>query len=149
MGMPPHITLLYPFLKMNEYTQESHDKLSDIISKIRPFSINIKGIGRFPNVLYMTAEPKETIISIIQSLVQAFPDYLPYAGEFPINELTPHLTIASDSSEKKLDFIEKEFIKEIGEINIENMSVEKISFSVRTAGQWRQLCSFQLENISV
>lgn len=146
-GMPPHITLLYPFLKTNEYTQQNHNILVDVISKMQPFSFRFEGVDRFPGVLYLKVSQKEKIINIIQKIVHEFPDFLPYGGKFPINELTPHLSIAVSSSEKKLDFIEQEFINEIGIMNLDSIFVEYLSLSVRISGNWIQLSSFQLKNV--
>lgn len=144
-GMPPHITLLYPFLSVHEYTQRTHNRLVDVTSTFHPFYMSIGGLKRFPGVLYLEVSHKENILHMIQKLVHEFPSFLPYGGKIPLHELTPHITIAVDPSEQKLDVIEQEFTRETGRLPIESVPVDTLSFSVRTSGQWIQLSSFQFK----
>ncbi len=146
-GMPPHITLLYPFLKQDEYKQHTHDILVEVISNLHPFTIEFGGLARFPGILYLKTSQEEKIRSIIRKLVHAFPSFPPYGGNFSINELTPHMTVAVDPSETKLDNIERVFKHEIDGINMESHFVEHLTFSVRSLNQWTQLSTFDLKDV--
>lgn len=143
-GMPPHVTLLYPFLTVQEYTLHTRALLAGVIATFQPFSLHVGGVHRFPGVVYLEVSPRESILHMIQRLVHEFPLYLPYGGAIPLQELTPHVTLAIDASEKTLHDIAHAFTRDTAHMTFESVLVEALSLSVRTSGRWRQLSSFQL-----
>jgi 2'-5' RNA ligase len=146
LGMPPHITLLYPFLSNTEYDQQTSSRLADVISKIQPFSIEFGGLGRFPGALYLNVREEEKIRELIRKLLYVFPEFPPYGGKFSVDELTPHITVAVDTSTEKLDSVEQNFKEEYQLSNVQSVLVERIMFSVRTSDGWIQYRSFELGN---
>lgn len=141
-GMPPHVTLLYPFLTAEEYTPRAEARLADVSATFRPFSLHVGGIRRFPGVLYLEVSPREPILHLIERLVEVFPACLPYGGTIPLRDLVPHVTLAVDPADDRLADIARAFARETARVTFERMPVEAVSMAVKASGRWRQLCSF-------
>jgi 2'-5' RNA ligase len=143
-GMPPHVTLLYPFLTASDYTHTTQTLLAEIMATCPPFDLHLGGLHRFPGVLYIEVTPKEPILYMIQRLVHEFPTCVPYGGTIPVHDLTPHVTLAINPSAETLDEIAHAFTRETAQMTCESMVIEAVSVSVKTSGRWRQLSVFQL-----
>jgi 2'-5' RNA ligase len=94
LGVPPHITLLFPFV-----TPMTDDLLRDLRSVfiVQRFTLVLRSIDRFPGVAYLVPEPAAPFTELTGDLVRRYPDHPPYGGEsFPV---VPHLTIAQGGEE--------------------------------------------------
>ncbi len=91
LGVPAHITLIYPFLPADVLSAAVRRLLARALAAHRPFTFRLSGVRRWPNSYYLAVEPMEPFQAIVRSLVDVFPEYPPYAGEF---EYVPHVTIA-------------------------------------------------------
>jgi 2'-5' RNA ligase len=97
-GLPPHVTLLFPFGDDAALTPEHAQAVRDLLSSFPPFDFALQRFGPLiaspstGTVLYLAPDPAEPFAAMTQALADAFPDYPPYAGEFA--ELVPHLTVA-------------------------------------------------------
>ena len=56
-----------------------------------PFNFKLARLRRFPNhkSLFLDPDPKEVILDLTRIIAEAFPDYLPYEGTIPLDELHP------------------------------------------------------------
>lgn len=94
-GMPPHITLLGPFVEADRLDAEVARKLRGAIGDIPAFDFELSGTARFESgVLYVTVKPVELVRVLIGRLCAAFPEFQPY-GQFTPDEVIPHLTVAT------------------------------------------------------
>jgi 2'-5' RNA ligase len=94
-GLPPHITLLYPFTDSALLTQERVREAAGIVGAVDPFDVSLASTARFeldPPVLYLAPDPAAPFAAITRALVAAFPEHQPYDGRHP--DLVPHLTVA-------------------------------------------------------
>src|SRR5439155_3760547 len=55
IGVPPHITLLFPFVA--RITEDLISDLQDVFAPIAPFAIELREVERFPGVAYLAPEP--------------------------------------------------------------------------------------------
>ncbi len=92
VGVPAHITILYPFCPPDAITTAVLDDLCRAIAGIQPFEFCLATIGRFPGVLYLTPEPATPFVRLTEAIARQFPEYPPYGGRF--QTIVPHLTIA-------------------------------------------------------
>jgi hypothetical protein len=90
-GLPPHLTLVWPFRRSRAVDHRSVQMLAEIFAATVPFSYCFSRLGRFPNVLYLAPEPASRFEDLILRLGRAFPDCPPYGGTF--DRIVPHLTV--------------------------------------------------------
>ena len=90
-GMPPHVTLMVPFADSSGLDYR-RDALGRVVGEFRQFEVTLSGTARFAGLLYLRPEPEEPFVALTEALVEAFPAFLPYGGEF--EEIVPHATVA-------------------------------------------------------
>ena len=61
MGMPAHVTLLYPFLAPDDVGSEALADLRVCFQQFSPFPFTLAETHRFPSVLYLGPEPEGAI----------------------------------------------------------------------------------------
>jgi 2'-5' RNA ligase len=90
IGVPPHITLLFPFVA--SVTDDLISDLRTVFAPVTPFEVVLRELERFPGVAYLVPDPSAPFAGLTAELVRRYPDYPPYGNEsFPV---VPHLTIA-------------------------------------------------------
>jgi 2'-5' RNA ligase len=92
-GMPPHVTLLYPFLHPDLLDVAVDRAVADVVGGFEPFRFVLGRIGRFPGVLYLAPEPADRFLALTEALRRRWPAIEPYGGAFPT--LVPHLTVTT------------------------------------------------------
>ncbi len=91
-GVPAHITVLYPFLAPAELDDSILAELKALFSGIDSFPFNLSGIGRFPDVIYLTPDPPNPFVRLTAAIATRWPETPPYGGAH--DEIVPHLTVA-------------------------------------------------------
>lgn len=105
-GMPPHITLLYPFTDTDAVDA---DDVGHVLRRFEPVEFTLASTGRFTGiapVLYLAPTPDAPFRAMTAALTGAFPEYTPYGGVF--DDVVPHLTVAGGSDRDALNRIERE-----------------------------------------
>ena len=105
-GVPPHITLLYPW-RPAPITDVDVSALKSVLKEQRPFPLVFTRVEQFANrVLYLAVSEESELTTLMEKIVAAFPDASPYGGEFsaPI----PHLTIAMAPDDVTFDALVQE-----------------------------------------
>ncbi|HYT52942.1 MAG TPA: 2'-5' RNA ligase family protein [Gaiellaceae bacterium] len=136
-GMPPHVTLIFPFADSAE-ADDLLEPLGRVFGGFAPFEIALRQTGRFPGLLYFRPEPAEAFVAITEALVNAFPDFPPYAGEFA--EIVPHVTVAQGDDEV-LAATERQLEAQLPV----KSRVERAWLVEDAAGGWRRHTAFPLE----
>jgi len=136
-GMPPHVTLIFPFADSSE-VDDVLEPLERVFAAVTPFELALRQTARFPGLLYLRPEPAETFVVITEALVNAFPDFPPYAGEFA--EIVPHITVAQGDDEV-LAAAERELEAQLPV----KSRVERAWLVEDTAGGWRRHTAFPLD----
>lgn len=97
-GIPPHITVIVPFLPAAELTEAvALPALRSLSAAFEPFEVTFAATARFPNVLYLAPEPPEPFIELTRAIVDGWPLIRPYAGEH--KAVVPHLTVTTSRRE--------------------------------------------------
>ena len=92
LGMPAHITVLYPFAPPASITESFAQRLGDLFGRAEPFDFSLSEIGWFDKrVMYLTPSPGAPFVDLTARIAAEFPDYPPYGGRF--DEISPHLTV--------------------------------------------------------
>jgi 2'-5' RNA ligase len=97
-AMPPHVTLLYPFVDDSVLVAGQIRQVRGILADFQPFEFVLADFGEFAAsgttapVLYLAPDPPDRFWAMTNALVSVFPNYLPYGGQF--TGVIPHLTVA-------------------------------------------------------
>ena len=107
LGVPPHVTICYPFVPRDLLTPADLADLADIAAAQSTFDLRLAATGRFPGapgVLYLEPEPDRPFRALTAALLERWPDHPPYGGQFP--DPIPHLTVTETASDVEIDAIE-------------------------------------------
>src|SRR5262245_15434117 len=102
LGVPAHVTILYPFLARSELAPDVRERVAEIAGEFRAFDVAFESVGRWPGVVYLEPRPSSRFAALIDRCAAAFPEHPPYAGAF--DEVIPHLTVV-ESDDAPLDEI--------------------------------------------
>ena len=91
-GMPPHVTLLYPFVPAPELDAGLEERAALVIAQASPFDVVFASTGRFEETLYLAPHPARRFVELTEALLGAFPNCVPYRGAY--DAVVPHLTVA-------------------------------------------------------
>jgi 2'-5' RNA ligase len=102
LGIPAHITLLFPFFPADRLDERLRDDLRDLFSGHPSISYSLTKVTVFPDeTIWLAPEPTEPFKRLTESIVERYPDYPPYEGIH--DEIIPHLTVTSGDAELRHD----------------------------------------------
>ena len=142
LGVPAHVTVLYPFKSPRELTVEVIRNLDELFAKFPGFSASFAESRRFPGVLYLSPEPVETFRHLTGIVTERFPETPPYGGEFA--DVIPHLTLGQLSDPQKLEEVAAQFeLAAKGRLPIQAW-VKEIALLDNESGRWKVRARFAL-----
>lgn len=92
IGVPPHVTLVFPFAPAADLDDAVERTLATATAATPAFEARFRTTARFPDVLYLAPEPAGPFVLLTEAIAGTFPDYPPYEGAF--DTVVPHLTVA-------------------------------------------------------
>ena len=104
LGVPAHVTVLYPWIPIDLLTSDDRDAVAGIVAGMSPLELTFAAFGRFPGVLWLDPQPTEPILALTRTLARRWPKYPPYGGDFG-DHPTPHLTISDTEDPDELGHI--------------------------------------------
>jgi 2'-5' RNA ligase len=142
MGVPAHITVLYPFKPPSELTPNVMATLQELFATFPAFITLLGELRRFPDVLYLAPKPDGPFRNLTRLITSRFKETPPYAGKFAEN--VPHLTIAQTSDQESLNEIAADFRQaSSGRLPVK-AAVSKVTLMVNESGDWRIRTQFPL-----
>lgn len=94
IGVPPHVTVLYPFVLPELVSDAVVDEVTDVVRRFAPFDFELTHLAEFDGeVFYLALDPAEPFAAITEALWERFPDHPPFGGRF--ETVVPHLTVAA------------------------------------------------------
>ena len=107
IGVPAHITLLYPFLDPASIDPGVISALRTLFAPMRAFDVTFARCARFePRVLYLAPEPQEPILELMRRIWERWPGLPPYGGAIPRDVVRPHLTVSDSVTGDQRDRVE-------------------------------------------
>ena len=95
VGVPAHVTVLYPFRPAGLLTAAEHLRLTRLFAGLPAFSLTGARTAWFASeVVYVELAEEEAVRSLVDAVSTAFPEHPPYGGAFA--DVVPHLTIGHD-----------------------------------------------------
>jgi 2'-5' RNA ligase len=141
LGVPAHITVLYPFMPPKLITSSIIEKVQAAISSETAFTFHLSKVGRFPGVVYLVPEPSDPFVSLTHVIAQAFPDYPPYRGQHA--GTVPHLT-AAQTGEPEQSAVAAELHKLLENSGNIVSSCSELILIENSTGRWEQMHVFSL-----
>jgi 2'-5' RNA ligase superfamily len=93
IGVPPHITVLYPFVRPDRLSEAVIHEVARAAGRFAPFGFALTHLGEFDGeVFYLAPEPADPFVTITRALWERFPDNPPFGGRF--ETIVPHLSVA-------------------------------------------------------
>jgi len=144
-GVPPHITLLYPWRQ--PITDTDLGAVSAIAAAHDPFTVEFTAVASFASgVVYLRAEPQSTLRRLTSRLVDAFPDTPPYGGRFA--DPVPHLTLGKARPGAELDGLQAQIAESLsGHVPLVEDVCALSVIEEQPDGSWRTVTSFTLGDI--
>jgi 2'-5' RNA ligase len=98
LGVPAHITLLYPFVPARLIEERHLSSLDLIFSRQEAIEFTLEKVRTFPSgTVYLSPSPPEKFVRLTRLIHRSFPEHPPNEGRF--DDVIPHLTIADPSPE--------------------------------------------------
>ena len=96
-GVSAHITLLFPFMPVEEVDEQILGELQDLFASQPSFRYRLPRVARFPEVAWLAPDPASPFSDLTELIVSRYPEYPPYEGIH--DEVIPHLTVAEGGPE--------------------------------------------------
>jgi 2'-5' RNA ligase superfamily len=107
VGVPAHITVLYPFLPPDLIDADTHATLARLFAPVPSFRFTLDRTRWFSDpVLWLAPSDPAPFSALIELVVAAFPNCPPYGGR--VAEVIPHLTIGDGAPRADLEAAETE-----------------------------------------
>jgi 2'-5' RNA ligase len=144
LGVPAHVTVLYPFKAPAEIGTADIERLKMFFAEHASFSFVLKSIGSFGNrVLYLTVEPEGVFKDLTAAVQRHYPDTPPYRGQF--TEVVPHLTVADHLPDAgTFHVVANQFASASRSALPICAKVSEVSLLDNKAGTWRMRSKFKL-----
>ncbi len=107
LGVPAHVTVVYPFLPIPAVSAPVVEALGAIVAAEPAFTVTLARSARFPGVVWLDPEPAAPFVRLTHACVARWPDAPPYGGAYGADP-TPHLTVAMTSDEDVAGVVERE-----------------------------------------
>jgi len=133
LGVPAHITVLFPFASPERITPARLEALRAIAASVRVFAFRL------------APEPVESFVALTEALALKFPEFPPYGGEF--DTIIPHLTVAQGTPEE-LRAAERELRAAWPVQGIEVPPCSQVSLIENSSGRWKPMSEFALASAS-
>jgi 2'-5' RNA ligase superfamily len=141
LGVPAHITVLYPFIPPAGLDAAVLGQLERLFAAVPRFAFRLDRTSWFDDqVVWLAPSDPGPFRTLIQRVVEAFPAYTPYGGEF--EDPTPHLTIGDGHPVADLRAAEESIrplLPIIGEVTAVSLITQEIP-----DGQFRPTAAFPL-----
>jgi hypothetical protein len=93
MGIPAHVTVLYPFEDPGRIDGALETELAGIFASVGPFDFSLRDVAALgPEILALAPEPAEPFRHLTSLIWERWPEMPPYGGAF--ETVIPHLTVA-------------------------------------------------------
>lgn len=90
LGVPAHVTILFPFLDTAELDEAA---IADLIAEFPAFDFELDRVERFEDgVTWLRPTPSLPFVDLTTAVWQRWPERPPYEGAF--DEPIPHLTVS-------------------------------------------------------
>jgi 2'-5' RNA ligase len=98
LGVPPHVTIMYPFLPPAEMTGEVRRELQGLAGRQPRFTYTLPSLLEWPDGVRVLAAEPALPFRALTSAVQERWGLVPYEGSVALEEIVPHVTLGRELS---------------------------------------------------
>lgn len=138
-GMPPHITVLYPWMPLDLLTGHDEADLGAIVGAVASFAISLHDIQRFPETLWLDPHPADPFVRLTMAVQARWPEYEPYSGRF--SAVVPHLSIGDAVDPDALGHVVADVAPKLP---IEAKVTHLALMALDDEGRWQQYATYAL-----
>ena len=146
VGVPAHITVLYPFLPPDLIDADTHATLARLFASVPGFGFTLDRTRWFPDsVLWLGPSDPAPFSALTGLVVAAFPSCPPYGGQ--VAEVIPHLTIGDGAPRAELEAAEAEVRPRLpihAEATVVTLMTGPAPRSAPPAARWTTVATFSL-----
>lgn len=143
IGVPAHITVLYPFRPPGKIDRPTLESLRECFSRMPAIDFELKELRRFGDeTLYLKPDPGEPFRQLTFAVWELFPETPPYGGIWP--DVVPHLSVAQAVEAGELDRIARELGAELAPHLPIRSSVSEVALIENMTGHWTVRTTFPL-----
>ncbi len=143
VGVPAHITVLYPWLDAGEIDEETLAEAAELFCRHEAFGFELTEVRRFvPDVVYLAPEPEEPFRSMTAAVVAQWPDHPPYEGVHA--DVIPHLTVVQAGDATRVDALAAEVAVGTEMALPVAARCDAVALLVERDGWWREEARFPL-----
>ena len=146
LGIPAHITILYPFRDPSRIDETLIADLQFLFSQHVSFPFRLIKIQNFSATLWLAPDPSEPFKILTENLISHYPDAQPYGGSY--DDIIPHLTVADRKSAEELVQITTTFRNVASKLLPIESFANKVTLMTRQRGLWKESASFVLGTFS-
>lgn len=134
-GIPPHLTILFPFLPPSAIDGRTLAVLRGLFAPVEPFPYELGRVGSFPGTVWLAPDPVEPFLDLVERARRAFPDLPPYGDAE--HAVIPHCTLALDEDADRLAAMVRELRERLGpRLPVRCRAVEVSLVGERADGTW-------------
>jgi 2'-5' RNA ligase len=141
LGVPAHITVLYPFEPPETIDDAILRRVQRAVSETKPFEFRLGTIGRFPGVLYLAPEPSAPFEELTARVTSEFPDFPPYEGQY--ESIIPHVTICFGDEGCAAD-AQVQLLARLDETGPVLCRCRSLSGFENSSGSWKEIYAIDL-----
>ncbi len=142
LGVPAHITALYPFRAPDTLDEGTLDTLAECFRRLAPIRFTLTALRRFDSgTLYLAPDPAEPFRQLTLAVWRLFPDHPPYGGQWP--DIVPHLSIAH-ADENGMDPLHAEIAPKLEPLLPIEARLREVTLIQNTTGRWTSRATFPL-----
>lgn len=141
LGVPAHITVLFPFMPPADIDATVLARLADLFAAVPGFGFRLSRTDWFDDaVLWLAPDDPGPFRALTRRVAAAFPQFPPYGGQF--DGSVPHLTVGNGHPRSELLAVE-ESVKAQLPVSGRARSVSLLT-EQSSGGQWARAASFPL-----
>jgi 2'-5' RNA ligase len=142
LGVPAHITLLFPFMDPGRITDAVLRQAQQALAGVPAFGFSLATVARFAATAYLAPEPAGPFIALTQSLAHQFPAYPPFGGAHA--DIVPHLSVANGDAHEA-DAAERALVAAVQAHGPIRSRCTHVTLLGNAAGRWQKLHDFALQ----
>jgi 2'-5' RNA ligase len=138
-AVPPHVTVLFPFLRRERLDNATLAELATIFTSHDGFELELNRCERFPDgVLYLALANEQPVRALTAAVVARWPEAPPYGGRY--EDSVPHLTVVHQQPTSVFDEVEPIITPRLPV----RATVSSVNLVVYDGTAWQRRASFPL-----
>ena len=143
-GIPPHITILFPFIPRGVPDDGVLQALRRLYGPLRPFGFDLVSVETFPTTAWLAPAPAAPFLDLVAITRAAYPEYPPYGD--PELVPVPHCTVGTDDDSGVVGEMARELRAGLGpQLPIRCRAAELTLLEERPDQSWATRATFLFE----